>query len=117
MQQSPLKVSCHNSTAVEKSRIKNHLEALEVKSRMQEYCLNEFKELRRKAKKYHFDLDQWISSKISIIEINGSDWCTAFYESLHHCDDAKQFLNRLMPIPQSDENLLEEEDTDCFDFN
>lgn len=96
---SNITVSCNNSTAVEIRRIKSHLKALNVKSRIKEYCLNEFKELRRKAKKYHFDLDQWIYSKTCIVEINGLDWCTAFYESLKDCDQAKQFLIGLMPIP------------------
>lgn len=111
-----VKVRRDNFTAIEVERIKIHLETLKVKSRMKEYCLNEFKELRRKAKKYHFDLDQLIDSKISILEINGTDWCTAFYESLQNCSNAKQFLNRLMPSPRIMGATLVEEDVQYFEL-
>lgn len=108
--------SFNKPTVVEKSRLKNHLEALKVKSRIKEYCLNEFKELRRKSKKYHFDLDLWISGKISIVDVNGSDWCTAFYESLQDCDDAKFFLNSLMPTISQNLPLVLKDEMEQFEF-
>ncbi|EXB24238.1 HNH endonuclease family protein [Acinetobacter baumannii 1437282] len=111
-----VKIRNHDFKAIEIQRLKIHLESLEVKSRMKEYCLKEFKELRRKAKKYYFDLDQWIHSKISILEINGTDWCTAFYESLQNCNNAKQFLNSLMPSPRITSTTLAEKDVQYIEL-
>lgn len=103
-------------TISDKKRVRNQFEELHVKSRIEKYCLKEFKGLRRKAKKNNFSLDSLISGKLCINSINCSDWCTAFYEALNNCNEAKLFLNRLMPSCQMITDISEQETIEDFDF-
>lgn len=111
-----VKLNTSNLTAIDKERIRCHLKELHVKSRINEYCMREFKELRRKAKKNSFSLDVFISGKLSITNENGLDWCTAFYESLNSCNEAKEFLNRLIAQTSTRRGSLTCRDIEVFDF-
>ncbi|HCV3156014.1 HNH endonuclease [Acinetobacter baumannii] len=103
-----------NLNANDKLRVINQFSELQVNSRIKEYCLREFKELRRKAKRNKFSLDLLISGKLCISELNRSDWCSAFYESLDNCTEAKIFLNNLMPSAQSASHIPVSENIEEF---
>lgn len=105
-----------NLTTTDKIRVKCHFKELKVKSRIEQYCLREFKELRRKAKQNSFPLDDWILGKLSINNDNGSDWCTAFYKSLNSCGEAKIFLNKLIEQASEKQSTLVPQNIEVFDF-
>lgn len=105
-----LKLKEKSLNEIEKRRVLLHLKKIKVKERLIRYCLQEFSILRSRSKKYNFELDKYIYSRISIPEIIGDNWETAFYESLSKSNEAKSYLNSLInkttsTLPEEDEFL------------
>ncbi len=90
-------IKLENGHTMENERVKKHLNALDFKNRLQEYCVKQFGILRKEAKKNSFDLDLFINGKLTISAQNNRDWETAFYTALQANIQAITFLKKLMP--------------------